>query len=237
MENLVIMKEQQAVTTSLQVAETFEKRHDAILRDLDNLKASIDESPQNWGDLFWEDTYTHPQNKQPYRMIFMNRDGFTLLAMGFTGKEVLRFKLAYINAFNAMERVVHAPMSMEDIMISTLETQKQLKIEVRDIKDDVHQLKEEQPIAPYPLLKMDTARKRKVIEVLGGKKSNAYRTISKRVFSEAGRDFKEFFGIPRYDMLPKKHAEQGLDYWNDWEPCTNTKMEIKEFNSQIALEV
>ena len=140
-------------------------------------------------------------------------------------------------AYRNTARQEFSLMSMEDIMISTLETQKQLKIEVRDIKDDVHQLKEEQPIAPYPLLKMDTARKRKVIEVLGGKKSNAYRTISKRVFSEAGRDFKEFFGIPRYDMLPKKHAEQGLDYWNDWEPCTNTKMEIKEFNSQIALEV
>ena len=48
MENLVIMKEQQAVTTSLQVAETFEKRHDHVLRDLDELKEGV---TQNWGDL------------------------------------------------------------------------------------------------------------------------------------------------------------------------------------------
>ena len=232
MENLVIMKERQAVTTSLQVAERFEKRHDNILRDVEALKEDV----LNFEEMFFEGDEPDSYNR-PRKIYYMNRDGFTLLAMGFTGKEALRFKLDYINAFNVMERVVRAPMSMEDIMISTLETQKQLKIEVSDIKDDVHQLKEEQPIAPYPLLKMDTARKRKVIEVLGGKKSNAYRQMSKRVFSEAGRDFKEFFGIPRYDMLPKKHAEQGLDYWNDWEPCTNTKMEIKEFNSQIALEV
>ena len=99
MENLVIMKEQQAVTTSLQVAETFEKRHDHVLRDLDELKEGV---TQNWGDLFWEDTYIHPQNKQNYRMIFMNRDGFTLLAMGFTGKKALEFKLKYIKAFNDM---------------------------------------------------------------------------------------------------------------------------------------
>lgn len=232
MENLVIMKERQAVTTSLQVAERFEKRHDHILRDVEGFKEDV----PNFGEMFFEGDEPDSYNR-PRKIYYMNRDGFTLLAMGFTGKEALRFKLDYINAFNVMERVAHAPMSMEDIMISTLETQKQLKIEVSDIKDDVHQLKEEQPIAPYPLLRMDTARKRKVIEVLGGKKSNAYRQMSKRVFSEAGRDFKEFFGIPRYDMLPKKHAEQGLDYWNDWEPCTNTKMEIKEFNSQIALEV
>ena len=232
MNDLIIMKNQQAVTTSLNIANDFDKEHHNVIKAAESLNKDV----VNFNEMFFEgsepDSYGRPR-----KVYYMNRDGFTLLVMGFTGSKSLEFKLKYINAFNEMERVVHAPMSMEDIMISTLETQKQLKIEVRDIKDDVHQLKEEQPIAPYPLLKMDTARKRKVIEVLGGKKSNAYRTISKRVFSEAGRDFKEFFGIPRYDMLPKKHAEQGLDYWNDWEPCTNTKMEIKEFNSQIALEV
>lgn len=232
MNSLVIMKEQQAVTSSLQVAETFEKRHDHILRDIESLKIDL----PNFGEMFAEGDEPDSYNR-PRKVYYLNRDGFALLAMGFTGKEALRFKLEYINAFNEMEKLVHAPMSMEDIMISTLETQKQLKIEVSDIKEDVHQLKEEQPISPYPLLKMETARKRKVIEVLGGKASNAYSKISKRAFAEAGRDFKEFFGIPRYDMLPKKHEQKGLDYWLDWEPCANTKMEIKELNSQISLEV
>ena len=49
MENLVIMKDQQAVTTSLQVAENFDKNHQHILRDLDALKEGV----QNWTDLFW----------------------------------------------------------------------------------------------------------------------------------------------------------------------------------------
>lgn len=100
MNNLVIMKNQQAVTSSLQVAETFGKSHQHVLRDLDNLKEGV----QNWTDLFYEDAYTHPQNKQQYRVIYMNRDGFTLLAMGFTGKKALEFKLKYIEAFNSMEK-------------------------------------------------------------------------------------------------------------------------------------
>lgn len=99
MSNLVIMKDKQVVTSSLEVADTFEKNHQHVLRDLDGLKEGV----QNWTDLFWEDTYIHPQNKQPYRMIYMNRDGFTLLAMGFTGKKALQFKLEYIKAFNEME--------------------------------------------------------------------------------------------------------------------------------------
>lgn len=102
MTNLVIMKNQQAVTTSLQVAENFDKNHQHVLRDLDALKEGV----QNWTDLFCEDTYVHPQNKQEYRMIYMNRDGFTLLAMGFTGNKALQFKLKYIEAFNQMEKAV-----------------------------------------------------------------------------------------------------------------------------------
>lgn len=100
MADLVIMKNEQAVTSSLQIAETFNKNHQHVLRDLDNLKEGV----QNWTDLFYEDTYIHPQNKQSYRQVIMNRDGFTLLAMGgFTGQKALQFKLKYIEAFNQME--------------------------------------------------------------------------------------------------------------------------------------
>lgn len=72
------------------VAEKFEKRHDHVLRDIKNL---ID-STQNWGQLFISSTYTDNSGKSN-PMYIMNRDGFTLLAMGFTGKKALEFKLQY----------------------------------------------------------------------------------------------------------------------------------------------
>lgn len=90
MSNLVVMKNKQVVTSSLQIADTFEKEHRAVLKAVDDLKVGL---AQKYADLFWEDTYIHPQNKQEYRMIYMNRDGFTLLAMGFTGKKALDFKM------------------------------------------------------------------------------------------------------------------------------------------------
>src|SRR5699024_3485192 len=49
---------------------------------------------------------------QQYRVIYMNRDGFTLLAMGFTGKKALTFKLKYIEAFNSMEKQIQAGYSI-----------------------------------------------------------------------------------------------------------------------------
>lgn len=100
MNQLVIIQNQQALTNSQVIAESFEKAHNHVLRDIDGLKGVI----QNWTDLFYEDTYIHPQNKQRYRMFYMNRDGFTLLAMGFTGQKAIQFKLAYIQAFNEMEQ-------------------------------------------------------------------------------------------------------------------------------------
>lgn len=99
---LVDMKNNEVIASSLQVAKTFGKSHQHVLRDLDLLKEGV----QKWTDLFHEVSYVHPQNKQTYRQITMNRDGFTLLAMGFTGKSALQFKLKYIEAFNEMERQI-----------------------------------------------------------------------------------------------------------------------------------
>lgn len=99
---LIENKNNQAVTTSLKVAETFEKKNKHILEAIDQLlKDGVAENSA--GPLFMEGTYKHPQNHQTYRMYYMNKDGFTLLAMGFTGKKAMKFKMEYINAFNDMQ--------------------------------------------------------------------------------------------------------------------------------------
>lgn len=101
MEELVIMQNQQAVTTSLKVTEVFGKRHDHIMRDINNLKKDL----PNFGEMFLEGTEPDSYGRDR-KVYYMNRDGFTLLAMGFTGKKALEFKLKYINAFNKMESIV-----------------------------------------------------------------------------------------------------------------------------------
>lgn len=98
---LVYQVASHVITNSVLVAKKFEKDHQHILRDIRNLMEGVSKI----GDtpMFEETTYIHPQNGQEYPMFIMNRDGFTLLAMGFTGEKALRFKLDYINAFNKME--------------------------------------------------------------------------------------------------------------------------------------
>lgn len=105
MNNLINVQKQEGnlVVSSREVAKNFEKEHRGVLRDLDNLREGV---AQNWADLFYETTYIHKQNKQEYREVLMNRDGFSLLAMGFTGKKAIGWKLKYIEAFNRMEKAL-----------------------------------------------------------------------------------------------------------------------------------
>lgn len=76
-----------------------------------------------------------------------------------------------------------------------------------------------------------------VIDVLGGKESNAYHEISKKVFSECNRDIKNFFNVNSRNNIPKKRFDEAVDYIKEWTPCMNTKMMIRDLNLQIGLDV
>lgn len=105
MNNLVVLRDRQAVTDSLKVAESFDKKHKHVLETARNLAAENSATKK----MFVESTYVNRGKEYP--MIYMNRDGFTLLAMGFTGKKALDFKLKYIQAFNEMEKRIRQPKS------------------------------------------------------------------------------------------------------------------------------
>ncbi|MBA9063154.1 Rha family phage regulatory protein [Methylobacterium fujisawaense] len=90
-----------AVADSRDVAALFEKNHRDVLRSIDALLSSGVALPPR---SFAQGGYTRPDTgQQQHRRFLMDRDGFALLAMGFTGARALAFKLAYIAAFNAME--------------------------------------------------------------------------------------------------------------------------------------
>ncbi len=101
--NLIQVKENETVTTSLLVSEKFKKDHKNVLSKIESLNKQITSlflSPLNYFD---KTEYTDSKGqKRP--MYYINRDGFTLLAMSFTGTEALQWKIKYINAFNAMEQ-------------------------------------------------------------------------------------------------------------------------------------
>ena len=92
------------VVSSRQVAENFGKEHSKVIRSIEGIA--------NFGDtqgMFHKVSYVNEQNGQEYKEYLMNRDGFSLLVMGFTGKEAMEWKIKYIEAFNAMEKKLSKP--------------------------------------------------------------------------------------------------------------------------------
>lgn len=132
--SLVKVNNDQVITTSRKVAETFGKEHFHILRDIENILAGkekktpgrpkketkrgaskIEDTPKGVNpildvplrkqleSMFIKTTYLNEQNGRELPEYIITRDGFALLVMGFTGEKALRWKLAYIEAFNMME--------------------------------------------------------------------------------------------------------------------------------------
>ena len=86
--------------TSLEVAKFFNKRHDNIVRDIRSIMGNC---PENFTALNFEVSNYLDETGRSLPMYIIYRDGFMLLVMGYTGKKALAIKLAYIEAFNAME--------------------------------------------------------------------------------------------------------------------------------------
>lgn len=97
---VVFAREGEVFATSRDIAAFFDRRHDDVLKAIRNL---ISSAPELGVRNFAETPYVEPTTGQTYRMYEMDRDGFTLLAMGFTGSKALKWKLRYIEAFKAME--------------------------------------------------------------------------------------------------------------------------------------
>jgi Rha family phage regulatory protein len=101
---ITINQNGQPVASSRDIAEHFEKEHRNVLRDIDDLRKDVLNFEQMFFSVEIPDSYGRPQ-----RAYLMNRDGFSLLVMGFTGKSALEWKLKYIDAFNRMEAQIKNP--------------------------------------------------------------------------------------------------------------------------------
>jgi Rha family phage regulatory protein len=151
MNQLVFIQNNNIVTDSITVAEAFGKRHSDVLRDVRNLEVSFEFAERNFALSDYEDRTGRKLPKY-----FITQDGFTFLAMGYTGKAAMKFKEKYIHEFNRMKRElqsIYSPSYMIDDPVKRaekwIEEQKQLKALTTDnmvLTQQVHELK---PKASY----------------------------------------------------------------------------------------
>lgn len=140
-DELVEVQNEQVVTDSLKVGNIFEKDHKHVLDSIRQILAAENSAAK----FFYETTYEN-RGKQ-YPMYLMNRDGFSLLVMGFTGAKAMQWKIKYIEAFNEMEkRLKEQPKSQIDILVESAKALQRQERELARLRLDTEEIRKEQKI-------------------------------------------------------------------------------------------
>lgn len=238
MNKLVIMENHQAVTTSLKVAEVFEKEHKNVIQAIESKIYSAENSAQ-YSQMFLEGAYKDRSGKSN-KMYYMNRDGFSFIAFGFTGRKADEFKLQYINAFNAMEEQIkdsRKQLSIPQQIQTIAQGYTELETDVKDLKLDVSDVKNRMGLPTSLKRKFSKARNKKVIELMGGSESNAYKNeqLRRKVYSKMFASFKEQFDVNSYEDCPMKDFDAAIEFVNNWFAPYELQQKIQQLNSQTGL--
>ena len=235
MDELVIMHDEKVVTTSLKVAEIFEKEHRDVMKSIRNLTA------QNFAvkKMFVEESYLNSRNQQQ-PMFYMNRDGFTLLAMGFTGSKAMEFKLKYIEAFNQMEKQIkeetkfRLPTNLNEMSTMFYSVMKDQDKKIEEQSEKVNFLMNLSGLTSPRNKELTKARNKKVIQVCGGSESNSYqdKSLRSKLYNELFKSYRHRFDVNQYVDTPMKKFDEAKDYINNWYPPFELKDEIEKANAQ-----
>lgn len=143
---MIIERCEHAVVGSRAIAERFKKNHRDVLKSIRELDEGVRKSSHTPETGIMEDqafqskyfirsSYVNNQNGQNYPEYLCTRDGFSLLAMGFTGSKALAWKIKYIDAFDLMESAIRERKSSEWLI-----TRRQGKLVRREEADTIAQL-------------------------------------------------------------------------------------------------
>lgn len=129
------------------------------------------------------------------------------------------------------------PTEPEDIMIETLQAQKEIKAKIRLVQDDVDDLKQEIDLSRLQKSKLSKLVRANAMAAVGGKKSNAYSELYRVAISEHWREIKNYFEVASYEEIPKLKFEEAMEIAGMWTPSLELTMNIKHLKTQSETEV
>lgn len=236
MNELVIMHDQQAVTTSLILAEAFEKEHSKVIRSIEQkINGAKNGLVKN---MFAEATYLDKKGEQR-KMYYLNRDGFTFIAMGFTGRKADEFKLKYIDAFNRMEERIkqtYVIQKQDSYMITDpvqrakrwIEEQEENQVKLAMAKQKTKDVQDNTPISSkdYQVLS------RKIGQKLDRYLSQ-HQIYNKNQVALLRWDLNNAIlkaaGVPARTLIKQKHFTAIAEALVNWEPSESTLEKMKAY--------
>ena len=224
------------VVTSRQVAEDFEKRHSDVLDKISGLIREI-ELTENSARYFINSFYVDAKGEKRKEFL-LTRDGFSLLVMGFTGSKALQWKLKYIEAFNKMEQAIKGQakrLSTEEMLELQFRYAKEVKEEVKELRDDFTEYKETTPLFTVECKELQALVRKKGVEVLGGKGSQAYidNSLRGKVYADIQHQLKREFQVTKYEAIKRGQFLTAKEIVANYRVPTGLKEEIIKVNNQI----
>lgn len=220
---------EQKYIDSREVAEMVGKAHNDLLKDIRRYCEQLGQGNIPQSDFFTESTYQNSQNKtMPCYLV--SKKGCEFIAHKLTGIKGTEFTAKYINRFHDMEEEIQNPFQnlSTEMKAILMHDKKLVKMDER-----VTNLENTMTIDYGQQQVLGETVNHVVIDHLGGKNSEAYKEIGKKVFAECNRDLKHYFHVNARNNVPKKKFEEAVEYVKTWNPCTNTLLLIKECNSQM----
>lgn len=189
----------------------FADNRDRFIEDKDFFKISPSEFRTTIGDM---------DSRQQNDITLISESGYLMLVKSFTDDLAWTVQRQLVDSYFRAQK----PMTPEQMMRVQLGMIDGHEERISKLENTMNIDYGQQRVLEKEVAKV-------VIESLGGKDSNAYREVSKKVFSECNRDVKDYFHVNSRNNIPRLRFDNAVDYIKNWTPCINTRMLIKELNA------
>lgn len=193
----------------------FADNRDRFIEDKDFFKISPSEFRTTIGDM---------DSRQQNDITLISESGYLMLVKSFTDDLAWTVQRQLVDSYFRANK----PMTPEEMMRIQLGMIDGHEERISKLENTMNIDYGQQRVLEKEVAKV-------VIDSLGGKDSNAYREISKKVFSECNRDVKDYFRVNSRNNIPRLRFDDAVDYIRNWMPCSNTRMAIKECNAQMVM--
>lgn len=230
--------EGQAVQTipSYEVAKMMEVEHAKVLRMIEGDKTHIGIIPTlrkaqlGVSEYFIESTYKVENNNKIYKCYECTKLGCDMLANKITGEKGILFTARYVKKFNEMIENPYKGISTELRAILMLD-KKQQEIEKR-----VTGIENKMTIDYELAENLRNAISSRAVYLLGGKYTEAYKKLSKKLFAEFYKGLKTSFKVNSYKNIAQKNYDDALKYIENWKPSEMLVYAIQGLNGQLSFE-
>lgn len=221
---------------SREVAEMVDMRHDNLMKKVRNYEEILLNSKLRAVDFFVPSEY-QDKTGRTLKCYLLTKKGCEMVANKLTGEKGVIFTAKYVNRFAEMEQKIKLPKTDREILFLSVKVQEETAQRVDVLEEKVSDLEKSTTIDSSQQYTLERIAKTTVISALGGIDSRAYQLMSRKLFSNIWRDYKKYFKLGSYRDTLKTDYENAKNYLESWSPEVNTSLKIKEYNSQLAMNL